>query len=159
MNLAIIGLTSGFILVLVFLFYLILKSNLKIGYKFLAVFLSASFYLIQYESLQQYTGWPSSDDLPAQFVLIASDVYEPNQKTGEPGVMYWWVKDSENIDQPPRVYELPYQPETHKKTEQVIEEQKKGSLYLGRKTEGSSSSNSQGVSFEKVSKSTRHKKE
>ena len=158
MSLAIFGLTAGFILVLFFLFYLTLKTDLHIAVKFLAVFISAGFYIIQYESLQQFTGWPSTDDLPEKFVLIASDVHEPNQKTGEEGVMYWWIIDSANSQQPPRVYQLPYEAEVHKKTDQIIEQQKKGSQYVGRKTERSSSSAGSGVSFEKISKSNRHKK-
>lgn len=159
MNLAIMGLTAGFILVLTFLFYLMLRSELKPGYKFIAVFVAAGFYLVQYESLQQFTGWPTNDDLPDEFVLIASDVTEPNQKTGQRGIMYWWLKDSKDVNLPPRVYALPYQPEMHKKTQQVIEEQKKGNLYMGRKTVDRASSAGQGVNFEKISKSSRHQKE
>ncbi len=125
MSLAILGLTSGFILVLIFLFIITLKTDLTLTIKFLAVFVITGFYIIQYESLQQYSGWPSTDDLPEKFVLIASDVREPDQKTGEKGVMYWWLRDSANVDQPPRAFQLPYEPEAHKKSEQVIEEQKK----------------------------------
>lgn len=159
MSLAILGLTTGFILVLAFLFLLTIKTDVKLVIKFIAVFVITGFYMIQYESLQQYTGWPSTDDLPEKFVLIASDVHEPNQKTGEKGVMYWWIRDSANVDQPPRVYQLSYQPEVHKKAEQVIDEQKKGSQYVGRKAGSHSASAGQGVSFEKISKSDRHKKE
>ncbi len=158
MSLAILGLTAGFLLVLAFLFYLTLKTELNIAIKFLAVFITASFYIIQYESLQQYTGWPTTDDLPEIFVLIATDVHEPDQKTGQQGIMYWWVRDSSSLNEPPRVYQLPYEAEVHKKTEQVIEQQKKGSQYVGRKIQSNSSSSGSGVSFEKISKSNRHKK-
>ena len=158
MSLALFGLTTGFILVLTFLYYLTLKTDLRLWLKFLAVFVIAGFYIIQYVSLQQYTGWPSTDDLPEKFVLIASDNHEPNQQTGEQGVMYWWVTDSVNREQPPRVYQLPYMPELHKKTDQVIEELKKGSQYVGRITEGHSSRAGLGVIFEKISKSEHHKK-
>ena len=158
MSLAILGLTAGFLLVLAFLFYLTLKTELNIAIKFLAVFITAGFYIIQYESLQQYSGWPSTDELPQKFVLIATDVHEPNQKTGQQGIMYWWVRDSSSLNEPPRVYQLPYEAEVHKKTEQVIEQQKKGSQYVGRKIQSNSSSSGSGVSFEKISKSNRHKK-
>lgn len=158
MSLAILGLTAGFLLVLAFLFYLTLKTELNIAIKFLAVFITAGFYIVQYESLQQYTGWPSTDELPEKFVLIATDVYEPDQKTGRQGIMYWWIRDSSNMNQPPRVYQLPYEADIHKITEQVIEQQKKGGQYVGRKTKSHSSSKGSGVSFEKISKSNRHKK-
>ncbi len=158
MNLAILGLSSGFILVLVFLYYLIIKTDLRLSLKFLSVFVVTGFYIIQYESLQQITGWPSTDALPEKFVLLATEVHEPNQKEGEKGVMYWWVRDSVNEVKPPRVYQLPYQPEVYKKTEQVIEEQKRGSQYIGRTIKSDSSNIAEGVNFEKISKSDRYKK-
>ena len=49
--------------------------------------------------------------------------------------MYWWIRDSANMDQPPRVYQLAYQPEVHKKAEQVIDEQKKEASTSGEKPE------------------------
>jgi len=158
MSLALLGLSAGFILVLAILFYLLISTDLKIYKKFMAVFIVAVFYIVQYESLQQYTGWPTSDELPDKFVLIAADVHEPNQKTGEQGVMYWWIRDSVKRDQPPRVFQLPYKSELHKKGEQVIQEQKKGSQYVARKTGGSSSRTGLGVSFEKIRKSDHQKK-
>lgn len=152
MSLAILGLTSGFMLVLVFLFYLTLKTSIQVWVKLLAVLVVSVFYIIQFESLQQYTGWPSTDNLPEKFILIAADVREPDQKTGEKGVMYWLVRDSTDKQQPPRVFELPYQVEVHKKAEQVISEQKKGSQYIGRISENKSASAANGIGFEKVSK-------
>jgi len=158
MSLAILGLTAGFILVLVFLLYLLIHSQLTVFMKFLAVFIVAGFYILQYESLQQYSGWPSTDDLPEKFVLIATDIREPNQKTGEKGMMYWWLRDSASLDQAPRVYQLPYEPEVHKKTEQVLQQQEMGTQYVGRKSKKSQLTNGAGVSFEKISKSQRHQK-
>lgn len=158
MSWALLGLLAGFMLVLVFLYYLLLKTRLGIAYKLLAVLVVTIFYWIQYESLLQYTGWPSSDDLPAKFVLVATQVQEPNKQTGEKGVMYWWVRDSTNPDLPPRVYQLPFQSNMHEQTAQIIEEQKKGGLYVGRKSQDFASSRGQGISFEKISKASQHKK-
>lgn len=159
MSWAILGLMAGFILVLSILFYLLLRSKLHAALKFMAVFMVTAFYWIQYESLQQFTGWPSTDDLPQEFVLIASDVLEPNKQTGHPGIMYWWVKNNTNLQQPPRVFQLSFDSEMHKEIQNIIEEQKKGSLYVGRKKETSLSDSGLGVSFEKISKAERHKKE
>jgi len=158
MTWAIIGLMAGFILVLVLLYTLLLKTKLAFGYKLLALVVCTLFYWIQYESLQQYTGWPTTDKLPSEFVLIASEVYEPNKTTGETGVMYWWIRESSLADQPPRVYRLPYQAELHQKTEEVIKDQKKGAQYVGKKSADITEANGLGVSFEKISKAKRHKK-
>lgn len=155
---ALLGLLAGFMLVLIFLFYLLLKTPLGVGYKLLAVLVVTGFYWIQYEALQQYTGWPSNDDLPEQFVLVATEVQEPNKQTGQPGIMYWWVRDSSEPDLPPRVYQLPYQSDIHEKTEQVIEEQKKGGLYIGRNEQQSAANGGLGISFEKFSKASHYQK-
>lgn len=158
MSWAILGLSAGFILVTALLFYVLLKSTQSLLVKSLALLLVTVFYWVQYQALHQYAGWPSTDELPEAFVLIATDIQEPDIKTGHKGVMYWWVRDSDDINAPPRVYQLPYQSQLHEKTEQVIEEQKQGSVYIARKQPGSAGGNSLGVSFDKVSKAERFKK-
>jgi hypothetical protein len=158
MTWAIIGLTAGFMVVLVLLYLLLMRSNLGLSYKIIALAVSTLFYWIQYQSLQQYSGWPSTDKLPTEFILIASEIREPNKQTGETGVMYWWVKEGGTGSQPPRVYQLPYMQDMHKKADQVIKEQKQGAQYLGKKTINASKGNGFGLSFEKISKASRFKK-
>lgn len=152
MTMALLGLMAGFMLVLIMLFLLLLRTDLGFIYKLLALVLVTLFFWVQYESLQQYTGWPSSDDLPQNFILVATDIQEPNKKTGEQGVMYWWVRDGDHPQRPPRVFRLPYQADMHQQTEQIIQDQEKGSLYRGRKARNVSASRGQGISFEKISK-------
>lgn len=158
MSWALLGLLSGFMLVLFLLYYLLIKTSLGLTYKIVAVVIISAFYWIQYESLQQYTGWPSHDDLPQKFILLATHVQEPSKQNGDQGVMYWWLRDSTKPDSPPRVFQLPYQAELHKKTVQIVEEQKKGSLYLGRLTQQDAASRGQGIRFEKISKASRNQK-
>ncbi len=152
MTWAIIGLMAGFILILVMLYLLLLKTELAPGLKLLALVVCTLFYWIQYASLKQYTGWQTTEDLPAEFVLIASEVHEPDKKIGEPGVMYWWIRESGDPRQPPRLYELPYQVDLHQKTEEVVQEQERGGRYVARKTETSQGADGLVISFEKVSK-------
>lgn len=154
-----LGLLAGFILVLGFLYYLLIKTELAVGLKFVAILVVTVFYWVQYQTLQQYMGWPTTDKLPAEFVLIATDIHEPNKQTGEKGVMYWWVRDSADAKQPPRVYQLPFESSLHKQGDQVVEEQKKGSFYVGRKSETTATANSLGISFEKISKSSQNTKD
>ncbi len=158
MTWAIIGLMAGFILVLVLLYILMLKTALAPAYKILALVVCTIFYWIQYASLQQYTGWPTTDDLPEEFVLIASEVIEPDNKTGESGVMYWWIRESGSSQKSPRLYELPYQVGLHQKTEEVVQEQAKGGRYVGKKSEVSGSADGLGINFEKVRKAKPDKK-
>lgn len=158
MTWAILGLSAGFILVLAFLLYLLFKTQLSVAFKFLALTLASAFFIIQYKSLHQFMGWPTTAQLPDEFVLIATNVREPNKQTGDLGIMYWWVRESSDLTQAPRVYELPYKAEMQQKTEDVIKQQKEGAQFIGKKPSNSSSPGSKGVSFQKISKAGRHKK-
>ena len=158
MTWAILGLSAGFILVLSFLLYLLFKTQLFVGTKFLALALASVFFIVQYQSLHQFMGWPSTAELPEEFVLIATNVREPNKQTGDLGIMYWWVRESSDLTQPPRVYELPYKAEMQKITEEVVKKQKEGAQFIGKKSSNASSQGSKGVSFKQISKSKRHKK-
>lgn len=159
MILSIMGLLAGFILVLLLVAYLVLKTQLAIMVKLLVVCMVTVFYWVQYQSLIQYTGWPTTAALPRNFILIASEVHEPDPHKGDAGVMYWWIRESGNPDQPPRVYQLPYRAELHQKAEQVVTEQKQGAQYLGKSQKGADSASGLGVSFDKISKAVRYKKE
>ena len=159
MTLGISGLLAGFILVLLLLGLVVIKSDLKPFFKLFVVVLVSAFYWIQYQSLLQYRGWPTTERLPEEFVLIASEVHEPDRKSGQEGVMYWWVRESDNPQQPPRVYQLPYQLEVHEQVEKVLQEQKQGAQYVGRTGTSVQQRSGIGVSFERVSKSSRYKKQ
>lgn len=155
---AIIGLTAGFVLIVGFLYLLLIRTGLPVAFKVIAVFLATGFYWVQYQSLLEFTGWPSHDELPAEFILIASEIVEPNKQTGEAGVMYWWIRDRADLTLPPRVYQLPYQSDIHEQGEQVIEDQQKGSVYVGKKRQDAGGAPGIGVSFEKISKASRMQK-
>lgn len=155
---AILGLSAGFILVVGFLYLLLIRTGLPIPLKVFAVILATGFYWVQYQSLLEFTGWPSHDELPAEFVLIASEIVEPNKQTGEEGVIYWWLRDRADLMLPPRVYQLPYRAETHEQGEQVIQDQQKGSVYVGKKRHSGGGAPGMGVSFEKISKASRMQK-
>jgi hypothetical protein len=89
---------------------------------------------------------------------VATDVREPDKQKGVEGVMYWWVRESGDPNQPPRAYCLPYQQQLHEQTEQVIKDQKQGSQYVGRRNRAPESVKGLGIGFEKISKLNRHQK-
>lgn len=154
---ALLGLMAGFVFVLVLLLLVIIKTSVILPVKFTLVLMVTIFYWIQYNSLHNFAGWPSTDKLPDSFMLISSDVREPNKKTGEAGHLYWWVRDSANVDAEPRAYKLPYREKLHQESVNVLKEQKKGGQYVGRQ-KGNSSGESLGLGFEKISKSSLYKK-
>jgi len=162
MSSAILGLTAGFVLLGLLLLVLLLKTHYPVIIKLVMVVLVTGFYWLQYESLQQYGGWPALDDLPDKFVLIASDIREPDSKNNQPGIIYWWLRDSGKPDQPPRLFQLPYRTSLHEKTVQVIKAQKSGGRYIGQKSTESGvqgAVNSAGYKFEKAKQDERFQKE
>ncbi len=154
MTWAIIGLSAGFILVLSLLLFLLFKSQIGVTSKFLILSLASAFFIVQYKSLHQFMGWPSTAQLPEDFILIATNVREPNKQTGDKGIMYWWVRESRDLTQPPRVYQLPYKAELQQLTETIVKEQKEGAQYIGKKPAKGNS----GISFKKISKKSQHQK-
>lgn len=158
MSMALLGLLAGFVLVLVVLSMMLFMSTYPVFVKGLVVIVVTAFYWVQYESLLLYTGWPSVDNLPVKFVLIAADVQEPNAQTGAEGKLFWWLRDSALPEASPRAYELPYQEELHEKSAEVLEDQKSGAQYVGKIVGSTNGGKGLGVSFEKISKSALHQK-
>jgi hypothetical protein len=153
MTIALIGLTAGFVLLSALLFLLWLKSPLPQGWKWLALIAVIAFFWVEYGALKRYAGWPTGEALPQRFRLIASEVIEPDKKTREDGIMYWWLRDLDHPDWPPRVYQLPYEAQAHEQSAQVLEEQSKGAAYVGRrKARGAAAGNGLGVEFEKIAR-------
>jgi hypothetical protein len=159
MTLSIWGLMAGFILVMLLLGYLMLNTRLSVTGKLITVLVISGFYWVQYQSLLQFKGWPTEDALPANFILIATEVREPDKSAGDKGVMYWWVREGGKPLQPPRVYQLPYRAELNEKAQQVVQEQKQGAQYVGKSGNAADFNRGMGIRFEKVSKSSRHKKD
>lgn len=159
MTLGVVGLAASYVLLLALLILLLLYSKLSSGFKAVVVLLGSGFYLLHYESLQQLTGWPVNDPVPEDFILIASEVIEPNPQTGEEGVMYWWLYDRD-AKRPPRAYRLPYQATLHEQAQQVVQEQQQGAVYRGmREQDASQGGGSGGIGFEKIRKSELFKKQ
>jgi len=81
------------------------------------------FYFFGYASLHSLLGLPSTDALPARFVMIAAIVDEPRGKFQ--GALYMWVtpiEEGKSVMQP-RAYKLPYSRVLH---EQIADGMKKG---------------------------------
>jgi hypothetical protein len=72
-----------------------------------------AFYFFANDVVHSVWGWPSSDALPARFVLLAAVIEEPSNKTS--GALYVWVnalEDGKPAAQP-RAYKLPYAKDLH----------------------------------------------
>ena len=109
---AILGLTAGFVFVVVLLLALNLRTPYHWGIKSGVILLALVFYIVNLYSLPGFYGWPTKDPLPQKFLLLGMDVREPRNES-DTGVIYMWVVSLLQKDSKPRAYELPYSPELH----------------------------------------------
>ena len=109
---AILGLTAGFVFVVVLLLSLNLRTPFHWGIKAGTVLLGLVFYIVTLNSLPGFYGWPTKESLPQKFILLGMEVKEPRTEA-EPGKIYMWVESLVGQDRKPRAYELPYSPELH----------------------------------------------
>ncbi len=109
---AILGLTAGFVFVVVLLLALNLRTPFHWSIKSGVILLALIFYMVTLYSLPGFYGWPTNEPLPQKFLLVGMDVREPRNES-ESGVIYMWVVSLQEKDSKPRAYELPYSPELH----------------------------------------------
>jgi len=112
MTTAILGLTAGFVFVVVLLLALNLRTDFHWGIKAGAILVATLFYLITLMTLPGFYGWPTSEPLPQKFRLVNMEVQEPRNEVDE-GVIYLWVVSLVDASDEPRAYRLPYTRELH----------------------------------------------
>ena len=109
---AILGLTAGFIFVVILLLILTLRTRFHWGIKAATIVVATLFYVVTLKTLPGFYGWPTQQSLPDNFRLMGVEINEPRNES-EQGVIYIWVKSLNEPNSQPRAYELPYQPELH----------------------------------------------
>ena len=109
---AILGLTAGFIFIVVLLLSLNLRTSFHWSLKAGVVILALIFYVITLYSLPGFYGWPTKESLPKKFLLIGMNVQEPRNEA-DSGVIYMWVVSLLDNNNKPRAYQLPYSQELH----------------------------------------------
>lgn len=119
-------------LVLVFLCVLALLWSHWPGWmKGLLVTGVAVFYFYADSVLHSVGGWPTSDPLPARWVLLAAVIDEPSAKSA--GALYVWVNeihDGKPVPQP-RAYRLPYSKDLHSLLNEGVKKSRQGVTQMG----------------------------
>jgi hypothetical protein len=90
-----------------------------------------AFYFFANDVVHGVWGWPSSDALPARFVLLAAVIEEPSAKT--PGALFVWVnalEDGKPAAQP-RAYRLAYAKDLHALLNEGLKKAREGVSQLG----------------------------
>lgn len=76
-----------------------------------AIVVTGGFFIGSYFALVGLLGWPSQDDPPPRFALLATRVVEPDRITGESGMIFLWLEELDENNIPsgkPRGYSRVY---------------------------------------------------
>lgn len=137
MNQAVLGLALTYVALAALMLGIFLFTRLSVWIKFLCVIVVSGFYFMTYQSLQGMLGWPTQQQLPEQFQLMASSITEPDGSTGEKGRIHIWGTafiDNKPAKEP-RSYELPYDLDLHAALDEALRKQRRGNVQLGRRLE------------------------
>ncbi len=134
MLIAVIGLMASYVILVVLLVSLNLRSDWHWGVKAGAIVVVTAFFPICYLSLESLLGWPTSQPLPERFRLVAAQVYEPNKQTGYPGEIFIWAASMATRagQVTPRAYGFPYEDVLHMKISEAVKSQRKGVPQMGK---------------------------
>ncbi|MBI3367663.1 MAG: hypothetical protein HY021_04185 [Burkholderiales bacterium] len=89
------------------------------------------FYFVADDLVHGLWGWPSSDALPARFVLLAAVIDEPSPK--QAGGLYVWINALEDgkPSAQPRAFRLPYSKDLHALLNESMKKAREGVSQLG----------------------------
>jgi hypothetical protein len=136
MTLGIAQLITGYVVLAAVLAGLNIFSALSWLTKAVLLVATSAAYLALYFSFAPLLGWPSSDDLPKRFGLIALYVQEPDRITGAKGNVFFWVTDKTSQNTVPRAYLLDYEPELHARAKEARAKLHKNVPQIGEATSG-----------------------
>jgi hypothetical protein len=128
MSLAII-LAYGAILLLLLL--ALLWSRWPAWLKSLLVLAVTGLYFFGYDAVHAIWGVPSTDAMPARFVMLASVVEEPSSRAK--GAIYLWVSEPQEGGPllAPKAYKLPYSKDLHAQVEEGLRKGRDGIAQMG----------------------------
>ncbi len=117
MTLGITGIIAAYILLALLLLSINLYSKWSWHIKAATIILTSAFYIISYYSLPTLLGWPTSQNPPTQFRLLAAYVEQPDKEKNTKGAVYLWLSKIINMTElaEPRAYEFDYSAELHEK--------------------------------------------
>lgn len=127
------GLIAAYLLIGIILLSVNLYSNWSWKVKAGTIIVTSFFFIVTYYSYPQLLGWPTSDNPPERFRLIASHVQQPDKLTGEEGSVYLWLTEIDDLSssKPPRAYKLEYSNALHELVINANSKLNKGIAQLG----------------------------
>jgi hypothetical protein len=130
------GLIAAYVVVGLLLLIFLLATGWSWRFKAGAIVLVSACYLVTYYSYPALLGWPTAEDLPARFNLLAINIDEPEPGGDDDGRITLWAID---LDAPPpaepRAYRVPYTLSLQRKVSEAGEKVRKGLPQLGERKE------------------------
>ena len=130
--LGVLGLSVTVVVLGVLLLNLNLRTTWPWPVKAGAILVTSAVFVLCYFALRDMLGWPASEPLPKQFVLIAAEVREPRKYGEGDGGIFIWARPTGVPEEPPRAFRLPYSKTLHKRVTQATGELRKGRGQTGR---------------------------
>ncbi len=121
----------------VILAFLLVLFNLRTNFHWIIkstmIVLTTFFYVLTYGSFKNLMGWPSGDNLPDRFRLVAAQIYEPNALIDSEGSIFLWITDMNDLAglSTPRSYTLEYNKEIHERVSKALVSLKNGIPQMG----------------------------
>ncbi|MGH8120281.1 MAG: hypothetical protein ACRESK_06670 [Gammaproteobacteria bacterium] len=131
--LGISGLITAYVLIAVLLLGIGIRSSWSWKIKTTAIIITTAFYLVTYYSWPRLLGWPSEEQPPQQFQLLAAYVERPDRQRGVSGAIYLWLTRIDDLSAPvvPRAYRFPYSVQLHERVLKATSSLNKGIAQLG----------------------------
>lgn len=110
MTLGIAGLITAYVLIALLLLSINLYSNWSWKVKAATIVITTIFFIITYMSFPPLLGWPTTQQPPERFKLLAAHVEQPDKASDEEGAIYLWINQIDDLTAygAPRAYKMPY---------------------------------------------------
>ena len=105
--------TAIFVFITIILLIIILRTKINWFAKFLIIVFSTFFFVLSYQGMMSFGGWPRENQLPDKFQIHWTYVKEPDKFTKAEGAIFIWIEELDQYNVPagtPRSYKLPYTP-------------------------------------------------
>ena len=107
----VLGVVGAYAATAVLLLSLNIASLWRWPIKAAAIVITSGLFVGTYVAIGAMIGWPSTDRLPSRASFLASRIVEPDNFTGDPGVIFVWLQGIDEKNLPvgePRAYKIAY---------------------------------------------------
>jgi hypothetical protein len=132
---SIIVLSLAYALVAALLLNLNLATRFNLWIKGGSIALVTLLYVGSWNSFQGLTGWATAQPMPEEFRVLWITMDEQDKQTGEPGTIYFWVRELDEAGLPfgvPRAHQIAWSEEAAEAAQEALARMDEGELLNGR---------------------------